>query len=173
MYQVRKTYISPTTEVAELINENYHLLLFLEHLNIDFTLYDKTVKQVCEENNIDINVFIVLGNLYNGFFPNKKHVNIPLIKDVKKPYISKLTQTLFNTKLGAFLDKFFQKITLKKWTLKFNYLEQEDFDIAMKSTKCVSKHHPKNFQKKVIDQLNENYKKIKKRYNLELAQEHA
>ena len=38
MYQVRKTYISPTTEVAELINENYHLLLFLEHLNIDFTV---------------------------------------------------------------------------------------------------------------------------------------
>ena len=81
MYQVRKTYISPTTEVAELINENYHLLLFLEHLNIDFTVYDKTVKQVCEENNIDVNVFIVLGNLYNGFFPNKEELDS--LKDIE------------------------------------------------------------------------------------------
>ncbi|MBL4747095.1 MAG: hemerythrin domain-containing protein [Flavobacteriaceae bacterium] len=81
MQHIRKTYISPATEVAELINENYHLLLFLEHLNIDFLVYDKTVQQVCEENNIDLNVFIVLGNLYNGFFPNKEELDS--LKDIE------------------------------------------------------------------------------------------
>ena len=37
----------------------------------------------------------------------------------------------------------------------------EDFELAFKSSKKVSKHHPSNFQKRVIDTLNKKYDFIK------------
>ena len=43
----------------------------------------------------------------------------------------------------------------------------------MKSTKNISKHHPQNFQKKVITQLEIDYKNITEKYQLELTKEHA
>ena len=48
-----------------------------------------------------------------------------------------------------------------------------DFEIAMKSTNDVSKHHPQNFQSKVITALNEQYDLKNKAYNLNLTMENA
>ena len=50
-----------------------------------------------------------------------------------------MIQRVFNGSLGFKLDQFLQKMTLKKWRRKFNHLAKEDFDIAMKSTRHVSK----------------------------------
>ena len=50
---------------------------------------------------------------------------------------------------------------------------KEDFRIALKSTQNVSKHHPYNFQKKVILALNEKYIEFYKLYNIELSEENA
>ncbi len=108
-----------------------------------------------------------------GFFPNKRPTDYTFIKDFGKPFFSRAIQMVFNTSLGDYLDIFFRKITLKRWYSKFSHLEKDDFNIAMKSTKGVSKHHPQNFQKKVINLLNEKYSKIKTLYNLELLQDHA
>jgi regulator of cell morphogenesis and NO signaling len=58
-----------------LINENYSLLLLLEHLHIDFSVSDKSVASVCLENSIDLSVFIIIANLYNGFYPSKEEIN--------------------------------------------------------------------------------------------------
>lgn len=107
------------------------------------------------------------------FFPNKELVDTSLIKDIKKSWLSIVIQTVFNNRFGDFLERSFRKITLKKWTIKFDDLEKKDFDIAMKSTKNVSKHHPQNFQKKVIDRLDKNYEEIIKKINLEMLQRHA
>ena len=70
MYQTHKTYITPEMKMAELINENSKLLLLLEHFEIDFAVKDKSVKQVCADYNIELAVFLVFGNLYNGFIPD-------------------------------------------------------------------------------------------------------
>lgn len=67
MYQTKKTYIQPNMQMADLIFENPSLLLLLEHFEIDFIVHDKTVNQICSENNINTNVFISFCNLYNGF----------------------------------------------------------------------------------------------------------
>jgi regulator of cell morphogenesis and NO signaling len=74
MYQTHKTYIKPDMKMSDLINENYSLLLLLEHLEIDFAVGDQTVRQVCKENNINQSVFLVVSNLYNGFYPNKDEI---------------------------------------------------------------------------------------------------
>ena len=107
------------------------------------------------------------------YLPNKKSINTSSIIEVNKNLGSKSMQLILNNNIGSSLDRLFQKITLNKWSAKFGYLKKEEFDISMKSTKNISKHHPQNFQKKVIDLLNENYKKVKIKYNIELPQEHA
>jgi regulator of cell morphogenesis and NO signaling len=75
MYQTHKTYITPDTKMTGLIIENPSLLLLLEHFEIDFAVKDKTVEQICAENQIDLNVFLVFGNLYNGFYPDENEIN--------------------------------------------------------------------------------------------------
>lgn len=74
MYQTHKTYIKQDMKMSDLINENYSLLMLLEHLDIDFTVGDKTVSQICKENNINQSVFTIISNLYNGFQPNKEEI---------------------------------------------------------------------------------------------------
>lgn len=119
------------------------------------------------------NSFMKENKWASDYFPNKVPLDYFSIKKIKKPIFTLLAEKTLNTQVGNFLDNFFRKITLRKWNAKFNHLEKEDFNIAMKSTKSVSKHHPQNFQKKVIDVLNDKYDQIKKQYNLELQQEHA
>jgi regulator of cell morphogenesis and NO signaling len=81
MYRTQKSYITKDKKIYDLINENYLLLLCLQHFDIDFTVDNKTVEELCFENNIDINVFTVISNLYNGFFPNDNEIN--KINDIK------------------------------------------------------------------------------------------
>ncbi len=67
MYQTRKTFIKPDSKVADLIFENSSLLLMMEHFDLDIVVKNKTVDEICKENNIGIHVFISIANLYNGF----------------------------------------------------------------------------------------------------------
>jgi len=74
MYQTHKTYITADMKMSELIIENSSLLLLLEHFEIDFAVKDKTIEQLCSEYKIDLSVFLVFGNLYNGFYPDEKEI---------------------------------------------------------------------------------------------------
>lgn len=71
MQQSHKIFIKPNMKMFDLINDNYSLLLLLEHFEIDFAVDDKSIEQICEENKIDKNFFIIIANLYNGFFPQR------------------------------------------------------------------------------------------------------
>ena len=75
MYQTHKTYITSDIKMADLVVENPKLLLLLEHFEIDFAVKDKSVAQLCVDNKIDLAVFLVFGNLYNGFFPDISEIN--------------------------------------------------------------------------------------------------
>ena len=75
MYQTHKTYITPDMRMSDLIAENSSLLLLLEHFEVDFAVQDKSVELLCAENKIDLPVFLVFGNLYNGFYPGKDEIN--------------------------------------------------------------------------------------------------
>jgi regulator of cell morphogenesis and NO signaling len=80
MYQTHKTYITGDMKMSDLIAENSKLLLLLEHFEIDFAVGDNSIKKLCSENKIDLPVFLVFGNLYNGFFPDKQEINA--LKDI-------------------------------------------------------------------------------------------
>jgi len=80
MYKPQNSYITKDKKMIDLINENYSLLLCLQHFHIDFSVDNLTVKQLCEEYHINLNVFMVIANLYNGFFPS--HHEIDKIDDI-------------------------------------------------------------------------------------------
>lgn len=107
-------------------------------------------------------------------FPNRDFgEGLDELKPIKKPSIVKLTEKVLRSKIGEQLDTFFLKLTYKKWKLKFSEMNPDQFNIAMKSTKSVSKHHPQGFQNKVITRLNEKYRAYESKYNITLNKEHA
>lgn len=67
MYQTKKTYVKPGMKMSDLIFENPSLLLMMEHFDINIVVRNKTVEQICNENQINREVFIAIANLYNGF----------------------------------------------------------------------------------------------------------
>lgn len=80
MYQTTKTHIKKDAKLSGLINENPMLLLFLEHLEVDFVVEDKTIEQICSVNKLDPEAVLLIANLYNGFYPSAG--DLENIKDI-------------------------------------------------------------------------------------------
>lgn len=117
--------------------------------------------------------FVKANTWVDKILPNKKTNYQHVIAQYEKPFWSLCLEFVFNTGFGTYLDRIFKKITIKKWRSKFKYLAESDFEIAMKSTNDVSKHHPQNFQSKVINSLDEQYNLKTKTFNLNLSMENA
>ena len=109
-----------------------------------------------------------------SYLPNKTVTDgLSKLNLVKKPTITKITEYFLDSKMGDWLDAVFLRITYHKWKIKFNHLEERQFNVAMKSTKNISKHHPLNFQRKVIDRLNNRYDELREKHNIHIAKENA
>ncbi len=98
--------------------------------------------------------FLKQNKWVHSYFPNLKARELEN-SSIKNNSFRTIIEYLLNNKLGVFLDTYLKKITLARWNKKFNYLSNEEFAIALKSTKNVSKHHPQNYQKKVLEKLQE------------------
>jgi hypothetical protein len=91
------------------------------------------------------------------FFPNFAPATV-IHKDEKKSYRKKLTERILDLCGGNYLDSFCLWLTKRRWArLYTNHYSRSDFDIAFKSRKDVSKGHPKNYQKKVMEMLEEKW----------------
>ncbi|SEQ12581.1 nucleotidyltransferase domain-containing protein [Flavobacterium urocaniciphilum] len=95
------------------------------------------------------------------------------VTNTQKPFLTKSIEFIFNSNIGQFFDNLFKLITLKKWKSKFKFLNQDDFKIALKSTQNISKHHPSNFQKKVILALNSKIEEVRNNFNIILQKENV
>ncbi len=83
MYNEKRQYVKPESKLADIISNNPSLLYVLEYLEAEYILQDKTVSVFCDEQNIDVNLFTTISNIYNGFTVepdiNLDIANIPLI----------------------------------------------------------------------------------------------
>ncbi len=95
------------------------------------------------------------------------------VQEIKNPFITNAIEFFLDNKIGCFIDAVFKKITLKKWRSKFHFMNSDDFNIALKSTKNISKHHPSNFQKKVILSLNSKIEEVQTNFNIVLQKEYV
>lgn len=117
--------------------------------------------------------FVAANSWATPYFPNKPATKTNTIRETEKTWFSKMIQKAFNGNLGLNLDQYLQKLTIKKWQRKFAHLAKEDFSIAMKSTRHVSKHHPQNYQNKVTKRLRERYNEVIDQYDLKYPKKHA
>ena len=69
MLQTNKIFVAPEMKVSDIIISNPYLILVLEHLEINMEVREKTIGQVCSENNISTDLFLVIANLFSGFKP--------------------------------------------------------------------------------------------------------
>lgn len=108
----------------------------------------------------------------NKFYPQFFHSDSN-ITDLSRSSFRNTSEKVLKGSFGNRLDKYFMRITLKKWQKKFGFLSNEDFDVAMKTTTNVSKHHPNNFQKKVLEKHQEIQSqlldKLEKQHHVEIT----
>lgn len=85
-----------------------------------------------------------------GFFPNFT-VKVKAEKEPKPSLMRSAVEILISPFTG-WLDKFFMQISLRRWVRLYgSSYAKEDFDIAFKTRRHVSKNHPDNYQKKVLE----------------------
>ena len=60
-------------------------------------------------------------------------------------------ELLMNGRLGAMLDQGAMNLTWRFWKRKFGHLDARTFELALRTRTYVSKHHPRNFQERVLD----------------------
>lgn len=107
-------------------------------------------------------------------FPNQDFgKGLNTLKPIEKTGLTRFIEKVLTSKLGDRIDRYFHRLTYKKWKVKFKDLNRDDFEVAMKSTKDISKHHPQNFQQKVISRLNEKYLEYEEKSDIQLVPEHA
>lgn len=107
------------------------------------------------------------------YFPNHIQGAKSPIFEVKKGVFVKTLEKLLGSRLGDSLEALCHKLTLNRWQRKFAFLSKEDFEVAFKSTKNVSKHHPQNFQKKIIEILNNKTSLLNNQFNLDIRKENV
>ncbi|HXC06842.1 MAG TPA: nucleotidyltransferase domain-containing protein [Bacteroidia bacterium] len=90
------------------------------------------------------------------FYPDMPLANMEQVLLVNRSWIKRAGEWLFRSKAGAVLDRYFLLITLRHWRRKFSGLPPEAFELSFRSTRNVSKHHPRNFQQTILDSYRHN-----------------
>jgi len=71
-------------------------------------------------------------------------------------FFKKTMEKILKGKQGAWLDRKAMRFTVGFWKRKFQSMDADTFDVALKSRQGVSKHHPLHFQQKVLERFEEN-----------------
>lgn len=72
-----KRYVTLSSNMYELIDENPRILLMLEHFQIDFRVGELSVIEVAEQNSIHLSLLLDIANLYNGYHPEERRQFTP------------------------------------------------------------------------------------------------
>lgn len=92
-------HIKKSMKMADVIQMNYMLIPVIHRFGIELGFGDKTVDQVCEENEVDLNFFLQLVNAYHDqdYFPKEELQSIPvreIIAYLKMTHASYLNNTV-------------------------------------------------------------------------------
>ncbi|MBY0433065.1 MAG: hypothetical protein K2U26_03045 [Cyclobacteriaceae bacterium] len=86
------------------------------------------------------------------YFPNLQEEHMTN-EEAPIGQIKKGLEWLLNRCAPQALDRFFMTLTLKRWKNNYGHSHASDeFRVAFKTNRHVSKNHPQNYQKKIVDQ---------------------
>jgi hypothetical protein len=97
--------------------------------------------------------FFAANSWTRNYLPNR-FMRLTTARPLKRGWIKRITEMLFNNRMGDWLDDLFRKITAKRWLKKVQQKKLNDRGIimGMDSGKHYAKPDPKNFQDKLIAQ---------------------
>lgn len=159
-------------KMISLIKDNYNLLQSLGSFGINLGFGDKTVRQTCEDNDVDTYTFLTVVNFtINGYYDgeNDERIDVPTLMhyleashtyylDFQLPFIRReLEESLdANDRLGRLIMKFYDEYAQEirrhmKYEEKtlFPYVNSllEGRPVADYSIETFSKHHESADQK--------------------------
>jgi len=96
-------------------------------------------------------VLIAANNWILDFFPN--FIQRPERKaDTHRTFIVRTALEVLLRPLTTWLDVLFMKLSRRRWNrLYARHYAKEDFELAFKTRRYVSKNHPNHYQKKILD----------------------
>ncbi len=105
---------------------------------------------------------VINYDLYKQFITSNTWIenhlpNMPLrqknnCQTKSKNILKRFAEFILSGSLGEYIDNLFFKLTLKRWKKKFPYFNESDFDLNLRTRKTVSKHHPRGYQQRVLQQ---------------------
>jgi len=111
-------------------------------------------------NEAIINQLKEKNSWIKGYFPNFVHpFNFPL--KTNKNNKNKGLESIFTDSFADKFDLWLMKKTFKRWENKFKHFNKEKFELTMRTNRGVSKHHPQDFQNKVLRELDEKMLNLK------------
>jgi len=102
------------------------------------------------------------------FYPNFPKRDNKIISNKQNSLIQKMLEKLLSNSFGDKLDDFAMNLFEKSNHKKYSNYNSKDFQVAFKTSKRESKHHPKFFQKRVLEAFNDKLKSFETNYNVSL-----
>jgi predicted nucleotidyltransferase len=102
------------------------------------------------------------------FYPNFPKRNTTRVLEEKHNYVKKFFEKLLNNHIGDKLDDFAMDLFAKSNHKKYREYNSKDFQVAFKTSKRESKHHPKFFQKRVLKAFSDKLKSFENTFNISL-----
>ena len=82
-------------------------------------------------------------------------------------WLKRSLENVLDSRIGTWLEKKFMRLTQLRWRKRYERtLPTDDFEIAFKSKGYVSKNHPDNFQRKVLDRYQQKLDEFAVRHRL-------
>lgn len=105
--------------------------------------------------NVDLISSMKLKNDWTADFVNSFEHPIRVKQAKGKSWLGSFAEFLLKGKMGDKLDLRLMKFTYKKWEKKFKHFDASKFELTMRTNRGVSKHHPRDFQTKVLTKYQE------------------
>ena len=117
------------------------------------------------------NRFYEKNQWIRDYYPNFKNNGTDMIYKPRYQPVKRSLEFLLAGKIGDMLDNRFMDITTQHWFKKFHHQFPEDeFNLVFKSSKTISKHHPRNFQKVVLQEFRKRVAELEKKFNIRLEE---
>ncbi len=124
----------------EIIDKNIFTAIEVKSL---ITVYNSALMNEVKQKN----------NWTQEFVPGQLSHSKLLPLEPKKGFtFKKIPESFFFGGFGDRIDLFFMKKTYKRWQQKFKNFDADKFELTMRTNRGVSKHHPRDFQSKVLQE---------------------
>ena len=112
--------------------------------------------------------FYTSNNWVKKYYPNFPKRSTSQTPSYKPGLLQSFGEYFLNGRLGSWLDQFFMEKTLAYWHKKFKSFDKNTFAIALKSRQYISKHHPLDFQSKVLKEYQKRIGIFEAKHHLQL-----